>query len=463
VGSLTVLQALKNLFRGGDQKRPENSKREVLSGSQAENVSTDCDDPSACPQWLHPRNWTIVGGFTLICWIGSLFNAGATFADNVAKHPIFLLISIACGVFALGVRIARRHLLPLVPRDESVRAVNRALNDLKVKLGEERAPTVLAAIAELMTVWAAPVQRLTRAESLSGDMLQSYVSALSNVKHPRTGIPLNLSNFEIYATCVETMLERLAQPNSEGHRTTIKVSTVLRRDLKYWYNIGQTRRGDISVAFTTESWEDYKAHVARIVTTGGSQPHDVQMRRIVDRRALASAKSQFIYCDDQGPAKLTALDLHTLVNQDAWKPECLTLVEEIANLLKVRHFRHAIYAIAEHDQTACPGGRAHHQWHQLLWDFGERYHNAAHAKGSRVPVADKGVFYTFVDIDEDFEYEDVFIVDMLESGGGRFGVGFYRDELERPGIAVLAGGELEEIMAEVDKLWEAGGEFAWAE
>ncbi|MDD5260307.1 MAG: hypothetical protein PHD76_00510 [Methylacidiphilales bacterium] len=291
---------------------------------------------------------------------------------------------------------------------------------------------------------------------LAAQVLQNYLRQLPEQINPSSRRLLLPANFEVYAECVKSILEIVTACNPR-HPGTIRVWTHLCKPIRRWYNLSESvsSRNDGTLFVYAHSypwWEEYKQSVQKLrLKDKRDQKKIIQMRRIVSCGDNGETKREFLY-NINNSAVLTVNDAAKI----SFNGRCPKLLSEVneAIRLKAAHATYPLYLIGK-----CNCAHQHHypQWVSLGEHFNDEYHDAVIPQSGFVCGSEtKGVYCVYDDQPADqYEYEDVFLVNMEPVGGSLFGIAFYRDKVNNlSGIVFLTDEEINKEMKELQDIWD---------
>lgn len=306
------------------------------------------------------------------------------------------------------------------------------------------------AVAKIIETWCHLVEKEVKQQEvvLAASAMRAYIEGLASIKDIGTGQTLLPACFDIYASCVESILDEcLDFTNIEN---TIKITTLLSKPLRQWYNISTELRNGKKCALTREKWEKYKLNIANKLKSKYNTIHNIQMRRIITNSALES-NEQMLYVNGQ-QAVLT-VDQALAVDI----PDDVKLLPEVSNSLEFGDrdwLIHLIGLASNLDEAKIKVLRTN-GWVAVNEHFSNSYHNKQHTAKAPISPLKKGVFFIYqpnVKIEE--QYKDLFVVEMNASNGGAFGIAFVKDnQRELSGIVFLDDLEINNYVKILDYHW----------
>ena len=306
------------------------------------------------------------------------------------------------------------------------------------------------AVAKIIEIWCHLVEdEVNQREAvLAASAMRTYIEGLACIKDTRTNRILLPACFDIYASCVESILNECL--NFVDTEKTIKITTLLSKPLKQWYNISTELRNDRACALTRQTWEEYKLGIARLKDMQTNR--NIQMRRIITGDALKS-DNQMLYITDHQAAL-------TVDQARAVKiPDDVKLLPEVKNSLQFGNGDWLIHLVGlanTSDETKIKALRTE-GWVVASEHFRNSYHNQQHTASDSISPIGKGIFYIHQEkVTIGKRYEDLFLVDMKASNDGAFGIVFEKDyPRELSGILFLDDVEIDAYVKMFDDHWNS--------
>ena len=310
---------------------------------------------------------------------------------------------------------------------------------------------VKSALNEIIKTWIDLVLRESkkREAKLAAIALGSYINGLAKMQQIGTWQTFLPACFEIYASCVGSILSECVDFKSIEHTTCI--TTILTKPLARWYNISVEVQSGRKCALTRSTWEDYKKRVTQLMTRGGEKIHNIQMRRIVVEGILEDAKPLWLYVGNNGPMRV---EQACLID----RPEQISLLKDVKNCLEEGDPKWLIHLIGRTGNLGASDKKSLRKegWMPIIEHFRHSYHDKTHSRKKRIKTGEKGVFLLAVpEIGDATQYEDIFIVDMASSGEGKFAIAYEEDrQRELSGILFLGDEEIQPYLGEFNELWK---------
>ena len=311
---------------------------------------------------------------------------------------------------------------------------------------------VRESIEQLLQTWQNLVTKgsTNKEARLSAFTMSTYIKELAGMQELGTNRILLPACFEMYASCVESILDECFDDKLTGK--TIRITTLLTKPLRRWYNISTEICGEFRCELTRSRWEGYKRSMAKLVI-GEDKTHNIQVRRIVtSEEFFGDGEELFVYSTDDGRAM-------TVANAPMIKPpECIELLNDVKNTLEHGDGRWLVHLIGKHkdgvDKTLCD----HNRWLSITEHFHKQYHNNRHKSGETIKPNQKGVYFCCVPKDDlDVEYNDMFIVDMSALQEGIFAVAFNVDQQRQISGIVFTEEDAKRELEKLDTIWDYAG------
>ncbi len=291
-----------------------------------------------------------------------------------------------------------------------------------------------------------------------------YIDATNAVRRGDKGSPILLSNFNIYAECVSSILATLTSNDFGKH---VRVWTLLNKPLNFWYNMLAITNDETKSSFhcTTEWWEEYKKRVSDL-----KDSEKIQMRRIIVDQKTDDGKyleDLYLYKENGYVRPLSIRDaISRSLGSNAIRP--IADVEMALNPVNEEYLNEKLYIIGypinAKNKTVKPSVNIPNQWVRLSTHFHEEYH-----RGFKKRLKDeKGVYYCFVkerdiegnrDLSAYLLFDDIFLVEFSEHDNyiDGFGIALNIDEkYDMVGITLLSGRVLNMTRKALKTKWETG-------
>ncbi|MBN2286949.1 MAG: hypothetical protein JXI43_10910 [Tissierellales bacterium] len=292
-----------------------------------------------------------------------------------------------------------------------------------------------------------------------------YIDATNAVRKGHKGTtPILLSNFNIYAACVTSILETLTNNDFGTH---IRVWTLLNKPLNYWYNMIALTNDFTKKSFhcTQDWWENYKKRVSDL-----KYSEKIQMRRIiVDQKTDDGKKLEDLYLyKENGQVKTLSIEKALSKKQYFEGIRLIKDVEKALDLENEDFLREKLYIIGYpnngRNKNTKSKSNIHNHWVKLFTHFNEEYHTGF----KKFLKDEKGVYYCFVrereikgdrDLSAYLLFDDIFLVEFSEhdSNIDGFGIALNIDEIhDIVGITLLSGHELNMTRNALKNKWQSG-------
>jgi hypothetical protein len=286
-------------------------------------------------------------------------------------------------------------------------------------------------------------------EELASNMIETYFDATIKTRSEKFGDPLLISNFNIYAECVNALLDTLVN-SSSGFGKTVIVWTLLDNPLIRWYNMVNISSKNFFI--TTPWWEKYKNTVANM-----KNHNKFQMRRLACKRDF---KFNNINYDTD--------NLYVYKNAKCQK------IGEIENIISAKtnvdiipcileSMKYKEYADTEVVLIGTPNGNnISDDWTSLIKHFEKTYHSTPK---EYLKDYDKGVFHGYINntiIEEDkdlaayLDYDDIFIIQFDQQNDHIDGFGIalnLSEKSDTDGIKLLSGNDLHKTQKALKTKW----------
>jgi len=291
-----------------------------------------------------------------------------------------------------------------------------------------------------------------------------YINATNAARKGEKGPPILLSNFNIYAECVSSILETLVDPKKNfGNR--IRVWTLLNKPLTYWYNMLAISKGAFHC--TQDWWEMYKVRVSNL-----KENNKIQIRRIIVDQKTDDGKileDLYLYKENGFVKPITIREAISRMSEF----KDMNLIEDVRKALSTIEdfYEEKIYIIASPskriNKKVTDDNNLHVHWQALSQHFLSLYHT----KFKRYLKDEKGVYYCFVsnrEIEGDRELssfllcDDIFLVEFNENNTqiDGFGIALNIDEkYDIVGITILSGYDLNMTRKALNSKWQEGESY----
>ena len=291
-------------------------------------------------------------------------------------------------------------------------------------------------------------------EELLKKTIVTYNDSLSSIVTDNHILP---ATFNLYAECIQKILDHLMEGIKKDYNTEIIIYTVLRKGIAKWYNMG-FRGGKVSQNYCPEWWLKYlEANQSfKEIIKEMKINKNIHINRLIEKD-VSNEEELFIYSDEEGKAKCLKISEAKLIAENfknkltLYSPQDLFSFEDEDDM---------IYLIAKKINKT----RNISRWKSLVQDFQQNYHSS---HSGEIGLFKPGICYRYVDSNlisksdfQDLNYADIFIIQFydVEQANG-FGLALSIDELKDiSGIKLLRRNEMMESINQFKSLWEIANE-----